>query len=180
LRCLYLSKNLISKIEGLSSLQNLIIVDLSYNRITQLEGLSSLSSLQTLNLSNNSLSSPASIEHLTECSSTLSNLDLTMNRLETNEDFFPLFQKMSGLVTLSVNGNDITKISSFRKKMIYHLPKLGYLDRPIEESEKVFAVAFITGKRFFIVLYFVHIPVHLSVLYCPVSMLFYLPFVLAC
>jgi dynein assembly factor 1 len=144
LRCLYLSKNLIKRIEGLNSLTNLIILDLSYNHLTMLENLSCCPSLQTLNVSHNSLSTLESIEHLKECHS-LNTLDLTNNRLEANEQFLELFTQIPALVALSVNGNEITKLSTFRKRMIAGMPKLGYLDRPIEEQEKLFAQAFITG-----------------------------------
>ena len=144
LRCLYLSKNLISSIEGLTNLSNLIILDLSYNHLTHLENLSCCKSLQTLNLSHNSLATPQSVAHLAECSS-LTTIDLTNNRLESNEDFLSFFPKIANMVALSINGNEITKLPSFRKRMIALLPKLGYLDRPIEEQERLFAEAFVRG-----------------------------------
>lgn len=146
LRCLYLSKNLIRKIEGLNALTNLTILDLSYNRISTIENLSACTSLQTVNLSYNSLSSVESIAHLQECTA-LTNIDLTNNRLECDEEFFSFFPKIPSLVTLSVNGNEITKLGAFRKKMVAAMPKLGYLDRPIDESEKIFAKAFVEGGQ---------------------------------
>lgn len=143
LRCLFLSKNLISKMEGFESLVNLTILDLSYNRLTKIENISCCPNLQSLNLSRNALSDRSSIEHLRECVS-LNTLDLTHNQLES-EEVLSVFPEIPSLATLSINGNEVTKIQSFRKKMIHSLPRLGYLDRPVEELEKLAAEAFMTG-----------------------------------
>lgn len=40
---------------------------------------------------------------------------------------------------------EITKLSSFRKRLIVSMPKLGYLDRPIDVQERLFAQAFVSG-----------------------------------
>ena len=144
LRCLYMSKNLINKVENLTNLKELIQLDLSSNRIQRLEGLSSLPHLDSLNLSRNALTTPESIEHLKECP-VLRTLDVTNNRLEADEGFLEVFKAMPMLVTLQINGNEATKIQTFRKKMIYNIPALGYLDRPIEEQERIAANAFMTG-----------------------------------
>lgn len=45
--------------------------------------------------------------------------------------------QMPSLVTLSITGNDVTKLPSFRKRTIASMPRLGYLDRPIDELEKL-------------------------------------------
>lgn len=144
LRCLYLSKNLIGNIKGLNDLVNLTILDVSYNRLASIDNLSCCVNLQTLNASHNALSSADSIRHLQECSS-LQNIDLTSNRLQKDEDVLSVFQNMPALVAMSVNGNDVTKLPTFRKKTIASMPKLGYLDRPIDEQERCFATAFIEG-----------------------------------
>eukprot|EP01036_Dinobryon_divergens_P027759 gene27756-36581_t len=144
LRCLYLAKNLISKIEGLNTLASLTILDLSNNRLSTIENLSCCPMLQTINFSHNALSSPASISHLTECLS-ITNIDVTNNRLEADEEFFEVLKAIPAVVTLSINGNEITKLPTFRKRMISLLPKLGYLDRPIDEQERLFAEAFVRG-----------------------------------
>jgi dynein assembly factor 1, axonemal len=142
MRCLYMSKNLISKIEGFHNLAELIVLDLSANRIMKIENLSCCPNLDNLNISRNALSSLESIEHLKECKA-LRTLDIQNNRLEANEDILDLFAALPSLVTLSVNGNEVTKIQTFRKKTIYKIPALGFLDRPIEEVERLAAVAFI-------------------------------------
>ena len=144
LRCLYLSKNLISKIEGLDCLKNLTILDLSNNRIATIENLSCCPNLQTLNIAHNTLSNVASIEHLKDCP-LLNNIDITNNRLEADEALFETFSGIPSLAALSVNGNDITKVPSFRKRMIASIARLGYLDRPIDQQERVFAEAFVSG-----------------------------------
>jgi len=134
LRCLYLAKNLISKMEGLDSLKNLTILDLSNNRISMIENLSCCPILQTLNIAHNALTNVASIEHLKDCA-LLNNVDITNNRLEADEAMLETFSAIPSLVALSVNGNDVTKLASFRKRMIASMSHLGYLDRPIDFQE---------------------------------------------
>lgn len=144
LRCLYLAKNLISKMEGLDSLKNLTILDLSNNRISMIENLSCCPILQTLNIAHNALTNVASIEHLKDCA-LLNNVDITNNRLEADEAMLETFSAIPSLVALSVNGNDVTKLASFRKRMIASMSHLGYLDRPIDLQERTFAEAFVRG-----------------------------------
>lgn len=144
LRCLYLGKNLISKISGLETLAQLTILDLSNNRLTRIENLSCCPNLQTVNVAYNSLATPDSISHFQECKA-LTNLDITNNRLETNEAFIDTLKAIPALVTLSINGNEVTKLPTFRKRLLGHMPKLGYLDRPVEEHERFYANAFMAG-----------------------------------
>ena len=143
LRCLFLSKNLITAIQGLDSLKNLAVLDLSYNRITRIDGLSACLALESLNLSRNALSAADTIEHLTCCPS-LHTLDLANNQLY-GDDVLLVLSRIPKLKTLSINGNEVTKSASFRKKMITAIPSLVYLDRPVEEIEKIGANAFISG-----------------------------------
>lgn len=144
LRCLYMSKNLIQKIEGFHTLKELVQLDLSSNRITKIEGLSACPNLDSLNISKNALNTPESIEELKQCKA-LRTLDLQNNKLEVSENFIETFKEFPMLCTLSVNGNEITKIPQFRKKMIFNIPALGFLDRPVEEQEKLAANAYMTG-----------------------------------
>jgi hypothetical protein len=144
LRCLYMSKNLISRIEGLETLKHLHTLDLSYNRLTMISGLSHCPALNTVNLSRNSLATPAAIAHLQECLK-LTTIDLSNNCLEADEGFFEVFQNIPSMSTLSLNGNEVTRLPHFRKKMIANIPRIGYLDRPVEEIERVGAKAFMEG-----------------------------------
>jgi dynein assembly factor 1 len=134
LRCLYLGKNLISKIEGLESLTCLHTIDLSYNRISCVENLSCCPSLKSIVLARNNLTSADSIRHLVACSA-LECVDVTNNMLQ-GDDVMDVFASMSALRTLSVNGNEVTKLPAFRKRAIAAMPKVGYLDRPIDELER--------------------------------------------
>jgi hypothetical protein len=143
MRCLYMAKNLISKVEGLECLVNLVSIDLSNNRIARIEGLSQCKSLKTINLSKNALSSIESIEHLVECDS-VDNIDLTNNAIE-GDVVDCVFSKMANLVSLSINGNPVTQTQSFRKLTIVAVPRLCYLDRPIDEVERLGAEAFVRG-----------------------------------
>ena len=109
LRCLFLSKNLVSGIgTGLSSLKQLVMLDLSYNRITHLSGLSDCPSLQSLNVSKNSLQSAESISHLMECKN-LHTIDITHNLLEEKENVMDILQNIHSLSTLSITGNEVGK-----------------------------------------------------------------------
>lgn len=143
LRCLYLGKNLITRIEGLESLHQLTLLDLSYNRLSHISNLSCCPNLQTVNLSRNALASADAIEHLGICKSII-NIDVTHNRLE-GETVMSVFAKMESLTALSINGNPVTQIQGFRKKAITTMTKLSYLDRPIDQVEKIAAEAFIQG-----------------------------------
>lgn len=144
LRSLYLSKNLISKIENIDNLGMLSVLDLSYNRITNVEGLQGCQLLESLNLSHNQLATPDSVRHLINCKS-LTTLDLSTNQLSIDEGFIEIFNNMNALTTLSINGNELTKLPHFRKRMISGILQLGYLDRPIDEVERICALSFLEG-----------------------------------
>ena len=141
LRCLYMSKNLVSKISGLDNLTNLMTLDLSNNHLTRIENLSMLEKLETLNVSRNSLATNESISHLTECRA-LHTLDITNNRLECAEAILRTLADIPALRTLSINGNEVTKVQNFRKASIFMMSRLGYLDRPVDVQERRSA----TGK----------------------------------
>jgi dynein assembly factor 1 len=142
LRCLYLAKNLISKICGLSNLQFLTTLDLSANRLTVIENLSCCPALMNLNVSKNAISQLENIQHLTECHA-LQTIDIMDNQLDG--DILPTLERIPALLSISLNGNATTRQANFRKRTIAALPKLCYLDRPVEEQERLAAVAFIAG-----------------------------------
>jgi Leucine-rich repeat (LRR) protein len=91
--------------------------------------------LKTLIIARNNLSTAESIEHLTSCQS-LECLDITNNSLD-GENIMQVIYNIPHLITLSINGNEVTKQPSFRKKTIATMSKLGYLDRPVEELERI-------------------------------------------
>lgn len=144
LRCLFLSKNVLSGIGGLSSLKQLTKLDVSYNRIAFISGLSECTALQNLNISHNAIRCAESLEHLTLCEK-LQTIDAINNSIEDSDDVIEVFAKISNLVSLSVTGNKCTQLPSFRKRMIANVRRLSYLDRPVEELERVGAVAFVAG-----------------------------------
>lgn len=145
LRCLYLSKNLIEKICGLDKLVNLTIIDLSNNRIQTIDGLSCCPNLQTVNLSKNALTNIESLKHLTLCEK-LDNIDLSTNKIEADENILTeVICKIPKLANLCLNGNDITRLPSFRKRLINATPTLSYLDRPVDAVERMRAIAFCKG-----------------------------------
>jgi hypothetical protein len=136
-----LSKNLITTIQGLENLSNLVTLDLSNNRISNIDGLQGCKCLKTINLQRNALATAESLEGLIVCPS-IDNIDVTNNRIEG--DVISVFSKLPTLHALSVNGNPCTQTQGFRKRTIAAIPTLSYLDRPIDEIEKVGAHAFVT------------------------------------
>jgi hypothetical protein len=136
-----LSKNLITTIQGLENLSNLVTLDLSNNRISNIDGLQGCKCLKTINLQRNALATAESLEGLIVCPS-IDNIDVTNNRIEG--DVISVFSKLPALHALSVNGNPCTQTQGFRKRTIAAIPTLSYLDRPIDEIEKVGAHAFVT------------------------------------
>jgi hypothetical protein len=119
-------------------------LDLSENNIGFVEGLSDLPQLTTLNLSKNALNNAVSIEHLRDCKS-LTSLDLSKNDL-TGEDIIDCLAGIRGLASLNMAGNPVvTKVASFRKKMIAASASLRYLDRPVFENERAAVQAWSVG-----------------------------------
>ncbi|CAM9745117.1 unnamed protein product, partial [Ectocarpus sp. 13 AM-2016] len=135
LRCLYLERNLISRIKGLKGLESLVQLDLSQNRIEAALGLSCLPSLHTLNLSKNSLGDAAAVSPLSECPS-LTNLDVTGNRL-AGPGVLDVLSSLKGLVSLSLSGNPIlAETAHFRKTVITASPKLRYQEEKRNEDRR--------------------------------------------
>jgi len=103
-----------------------------------------LPNLQTVNFSRNSLASADAISHLIECEK-IQNIDVTNNLLPADESVMEVISKIPALTAVSISGNEVAKLPSFRKRMITMGKKLGYLDRPIEPQERVSAEAFVSG-----------------------------------
>ena len=64
---LYLSNNLITKIEGLDNLVNLKKLDLSYNQITKIEGINRLVYMCRLYIYNNKITEMNDPSEITSC-----------------------------------------------------------------------------------------------------------------
>lgn len=106
---------MISKIKNINC-PELKILNLSNNQIHVIQNLDHLRSLQTLTLSKNFLSSFESLEHLGSCSETLTNIDLTENKIEGDDRIIPLFSHVKCLYLI---GNPFVKdISYYRRRMI--------------------------------------------------------------
>eukprot|EP00814_Leptocylindrus_danicus_P016542 CAMPEP_0116022782 /NCGR_PEP_ID=MMETSP0321-20121206/11188_1 /TAXON_ID=163516 /ORGANISM="Leptocylindrus danicus var. danicus, Strain B650" /LENGTH=656 /DNA_ID=CAMNT_0003493911 /DNA_START=215 /DNA_END=2184 /DNA_ORIENTATION=+ len=141
-----LQRNLLSNIENLESLHNLVQLDLSENQINHVSGLACLSNLNTLNLAKNTLENSSSVAHLKECES-LTTIDLSDNNLK-GEAVIEILSSMSALLALSINGNPVVRETSFfRKKCIAKMKKLKYLDRPVFGMERATSEAWNSGGR---------------------------------
>ncbi len=147
LRCLYLHENLIKKIENVSFLEALVILNLSDNFIETIENLEHNYSLESLQLKRNriGINGLSDLEHLVRLKK-LSALDISNNCIDAGnfEDFIDIVSQMESLAVLYLQGNPICKkIPNYRKTLIARLPKLKYLDdRPVFVEERRFAEVF--------------------------------------
>lgn len=156
LEILLLGKNVISKIDGVGTLLNLKVLDLSYNKIKTIDGLSGLN-IQELNLRGNCIEKITnlgsnylpklsvldiaenkikSLKPLEACEK-LSSLDVRDNQLEflRQVEFLADLQFLEVLMFL---GNPASKKPFYRRRIIYRLASLSKLDfTKISSEEKV-------------------------------------------
>ena len=156
LEILLLGKNVISKIDGVGTLLNLKVLDLSYNKIKTIDGLSGLN-IQELNLRGNCIEKITnlgsnylpklsvldiaenkikSLKPLEACEK-LSFLDIRDNQLEflRQVEFLADLQFLEVLMFL---GNPASKKPFYRRRIIYRLASLSKLDfTKISSEEKV-------------------------------------------
>ena len=156
LEILLLGKNVISKIDGVGTLLNLKVLDLSYNKIKTIDGLNGLS-IQELNLRGNCIEKITnlgsnylpklsvldiaenkikSLKPLEACEK-LSSLDVRDNQLEflRQVEFLADLQFLEVLMFL---GNPASKKPFYRRRIIYRLASLSKLDfTKISSEEKV-------------------------------------------
>lgn len=97
---------MIKRIENLEKLKQLRVLNLSNNNIFIVEGLAELPLLQSLTLSKNFLAHFASLEHLGQCSSTLTSIDLSDNKIEAEERLFDLLPQVK---CLYLSGNPLVR-----------------------------------------------------------------------
>lgn len=148
LKTLCLQHNQIEKIENLDNLKELVSLNLSNNRIKVIENLGELKNLQTLNLANNFLEDEKSLVGLLDCQS-LTNIDLSSNKIPYSEDIASIFFAMKNLACLYLRNNPIIpNFPNYRKMMTASIPTLMYLDdRPITPLDRLLAEAFAKGGR---------------------------------
>ncbi|XP_071660073.1 leucine-rich repeat and coiled-coil domain-containing protein 1 isoform X2 [Patagioenas fasciata] len=132
LRHLDLSSNQIRRIEGLSSLAQLRTLSLSCNLITKVEGLEKLFHLTVLNLSYNHICDLSGFQHLHGTNHKISHIDLHSNCVK---DIDHLLQCMKGLccltnLTLEKNGkaNPVCHTAGYRETVLQTLHQLTVLD----------------------------------------------------
>ena len=133
---------------GLDCLVNIVNLNLSDNMIERISCLGTLEKLSTLQLKRNQIGADGipDLIGLLECQS-ISALDLSDNKIET-EDIIPeVLQKMCNLSVVYLQNNGFNKkISHYRKTLITKIPTLKYIDdKPIFEDEKRYADAWARG-----------------------------------
>lgn len=148
LRCLYLQENMIKEIGGLDTLTELANLNLSDNMIERVQGLSKLVKLSNLQLKRNRIGEGGieDLKGLLECPS-ISALDISDNKIETEEILPEILMKMPNIAVLYMQNNDFTKkISHYRKTIISKIPSIKYIDdKPVFEDELRYAHAWARG-----------------------------------
>jgi dynein assembly factor 1 len=139
---LFLHNNMIKRIENLDRLKQLRVLNLSGNSIFAVEGLSELVQLQSLTLSKNFLALFPSLEHLGQCSPTLTSIDLTDNKIEADDRLFGLLPQVR---CLYLSGNPLVReVTHYRRTVVGRLAQLLYLDqRAVDAEERIVAEAWV-------------------------------------
>jgi hypothetical protein len=127
---------------GIDHLKNLKVLNLSNNNIFTIDGLFNCLVLQSLTLNRNYLSDFSSVEHLGQCSTTLTSIDLSDNKLVADDRMFDLIQQVK---CLYLTGNILVKdIYHYRRTVVGKLPELMYLDqRGVDPEERMLAEAWL-------------------------------------
>ena len=127
---------MIAKIEGLDKCKQLKMVNFSNNNIFKLEGLEQLPELQTLIITDNYLKTFEDLEHLGQCTSTLTSIDLSGNKIEANHKLLDLIPQVK---VLYLFGNPLVReMTYYRRMIIGNLKNLLYLDqRTVDPEERL-------------------------------------------
>lgn len=104
---------------------NLIKLSLINVGLTTLKGFPKLPKLKKLELSDNRISS--GLGYLSEASPSITNLNLSGNRLKDLEALKPL-EKFEQLEVLDLFNNEATSVDNYREKLFALIPSLKYLD----------------------------------------------------
>jgi hypothetical protein len=131
---LNLSSNALATVDGLSTLSNLTTLNLASNRLSgNLGSLAGLSSLNHLNLSYNSLTGLGGLASLGGPHSKLRVLNVKSNLLPGLQPFSVLASCVA-LRELSVAGNPMCQLPSYRQALLSVLPQITQLDNISSED----------------------------------------------
>jgi len=136
LEALYLTKNTVSDLSGIHTLEKLMTLDLSHNLVTDAKNIGKLSALETLTLASNNISNfefLAELESLTSLD--VSSTSFVSTRAIASLPLVSLVANNTGIITVS----DIAKIQSLTSLDIAHtdvtdikalrsLPALDFID----------------------------------------------------
>ncbi|KAI9104748.1 hypothetical protein DFS34DRAFT_575701 [Phlyctochytrium arcticum] len=140
LRELYLYGNRIQRIEGLDYCQKLEKLWLSDNGISVLENLQRLSKLKVLHMGNNKI---MSVGDALDENTNIEELNISGNLISSFREvlFFARLPKLTSLCLSDPNfaDNPICSLCNYQTHVIYHLPKLRWLDtlEVTEESRRI-------------------------------------------
>ncbi|KAF5223185.1 Outer row dynein-assembly protein 7 [Trypanosoma cruzi] len=139
---LFVQNNTITSIRTLAVLSNLRVLNVSHNYLTSLAGIAqSCGQLETLQVSHNRIGSLEACTELWELKNTLTSVDLSFNKIETDEgNLGPVefFTHLSNVSVIYLHGNPaICGLKGYRRQMVLSLPQLTYLDeRPVFPEER--------------------------------------------
>ncbi|TMW57753.1 hypothetical protein Poli38472_014356 [Pythium oligandrum] len=129
---LQLDNNVIQEIDGIGHLVHLQWLDLSFNNITSIKGLETLVELTDLSLYNNNITK---LEHL-DTLQKLQVLSIGNNSIATTEDLLYL-KHLPRLRVLNLSGNPVCADPEYRPFVLAHLEKLQYLDYALIDINEV-------------------------------------------
>lgn len=115
-----------TNIEGLTDeFANLTKLSLINVGLTSLKGFPKLPKLKKLELSDNRISN--GLAYLSEASPSITNLNLSGNRLKDLDALKPL-ETFGHLEVLDLFNNEATSVDNYREKLFAMIPSLKYLD----------------------------------------------------
>lgn len=124
--------NKISRIEKISHLTELRVLNLAGNEIATVTSLAGLESLTELNLRRNKITAVYDIEQLPN----LQRLFMSYNEIKKFQDISCLSKSVS-LTELSLDGNPLANDSNYKQNIIQHVPSIQQLDmKRISDDEK--------------------------------------------
>ena len=132
---LQLDNNIITKIQGLETLNKLKWLDLSFNMIEKVEGLENLTLLEDLSLFSNKIQVLEGLDTLDN----LNVLSVGSNELTSLEDSVRyLFRLNNNLEVLKINNNSFREHGEkeYKGRIIAYLKNLKYLDYELIEQKE--------------------------------------------
>jgi len=132
IECLYLSHNLVRDLYGIANLTTLVELNLSFNNVEDIKPLEDLTLLEKLYLNRNHI---INIDPILKLQNLLS-LGLFHNEILSAERALEIFESLSKLRDLSIDGNPCSSKIEFKYELMLRIPTITLLDEePIKEFD---------------------------------------------